>query len=596
MRPFSLFIILAFTFNFASGQISSINSKLDELKKTDKSNLEAAGIITLYGDILKEIDPVSSTVYHGFDGYEGRWSDVSLEARARNKAWYQDILDLSLKINRITLKKEDILNLSLIEKSASQYISTINYNLDLMPVDQMNGSHLMYPMLIGSINIYSKTDADNVLRLLETLDKAIDQTMVLMQEGAKLGITPAKIAMAPVPQQIRNVANASVENSPFYSAFKKLEFFSNSEEKLKYQQSAKDIITSKINPAYQKLLTYIENEYYSKCREIVSLSSVADGKEKYRFLVKMYTSTDLAPEQIHQTGLDEVKRIKNKMAALRQEAGFKGTESEFNEFLRNDAQFYYTSAEDLLEGYRVICKEIDPELIRLFGVLPRLPYGVKAMPDFMAASSPTAYYYFGSYKLGNPGYFYANTYDLKSRPTWEMEALALHEAVPGHHFQFAIEEEIERADFRKFGYFTSFVEGWGLYSESLGEQLGLYKDVYHKYGQLTFELWRAIRLVVDTGIHYYGWERDKAIQYFTDNSPRAVKDIQVEVDRYIAFPGQAVSYKVGQLKIMELKNMAQKELGDKFDIRSFHDMVLGSGGIPLSVLENNVREWIALQK
>ena len=272
---------------------------------------------------------------------------------------------------------------------------------------------------------------------------------------------------------------------------------------------------------------------------------------------------------------------------------FDGDFGEFLTFLRTEPRFYYTNEEELLDGYRAICKKADAQLPKFFGRLPRLPYGVKAIPDYQATASPTAYYYSGNHKAGRSGYFMANTYKLETRPKYEMEALSIHEAVPGHHLQIALAQELDNIPmFRRYAGYTAFVEGWGLYSEKLAEEMGFYDDPYSKFGQLTYEMWRACRLVVDTGIHAFGWTRQEAIDYMASNTAKTKNDIQVEIDRYIAWPGQALAYKIGELKIIELRSRAEEELGDNFNIRDFHDIVLGSGAVPLDVLEKHIEEYI----
>jgi uncharacterized protein (DUF885 family) len=279
------------------------------------------------------------------------------------------------------------------------------------------------------------------------------------------------------------------------------------------------------------------------------------------------------------------------------QTGFKGSFNEFLEFLRTDSRFFYTDAEALLEGYRDIAKRIDPGLMSLFGTLPRTTYGVLPIPDYAAKSQTTAYYLQGAPEAGRPGYFYANTYALETRPKWEMEALTAHEAVPGHHLQIAIAQELDDLpEFRKHGGYTAFVEGWGLYAESLGEELGLYTDPYSKFGQLTYEMWRAVRLVVDTGMHALGWTRQEAIDFFAANSSKPLHDITVEIDRYIAWPGQALAYKIGELTFKRLKEEARQALADRFDIRQFHDVCLADGALPMELLETRVRVWIDSQK
>ncbi len=285
------------------------------------------------------------------------------------------------------------------------------------------------------------------------------------------------------------------------------------------------------------------------------------------------------------------------MEKIMAETGFKGTFEEFTEFLRTDPQFYYTKAEDLLTGYRDIAKRIEPELPRLFGKLPRLPYGIKPVPEYAEKSAAGAYYQGGSVKGGRAGNFYANTYKLPARPKWEMECLTLHEAVPGHHLQISLSQEMEDGpEFRKHGFYTAYVEGWGLYAESLGAELGMYKDPYSRFGALTMEMWRAVRLVVDTGMHAMGWSRQQAIDYMMKNTGKEEHDSTVEIDRYIVWPGQALAYKIGQLKITELRQRAAGELGEVFDLRAFHDMILAHGALPLDVLESVTKDWIAAQK
>ena len=322
-----------------------------------------------------------------------------------------------------------------------------------------------------------------------------------------------------------------------------------------------------------------------------------EGVDWYLERVRRETTTSLTPHEIHQLGLSEVKRIRGEMEKVLARVGFKGTLADFATFLRTDARFYFTDARELVREYRDIAKRIDPELTRLFGKLPRLPYGVVEIPAFSAPSQTTAYYRQGSPEAHRPGSYFVNTYKLDTRPKWEMEALTLHESVPGHHLQIAISQELTSVpEFRKTSRYVAFVEGWGLYAESLGPDLGMYQDPYSQFGQLTYEMWRAIRLVVDTGMHALGWSRDQAIDYFRQNSAKTEHDIVVEIDRYIVMPGQALAYKIGELKLKELRALASKELGAKFDVRTFHDAVLGSGALPLDVLEENVRAFIAQQR
>jgi uncharacterized protein (DUF885 family) len=326
----------------------------------------------------------------------------------------------------------------------------------------------------------------------------------------------------------------------------------------------------------------------------VAWSDLPDGEAWYAHLVRVYTTTNVTPKEVHELGLSEVARIRDAMAVVEEEAGYAGRRDEFLEFLRTDDQFFYSSAAELLRGYRDIAKRVDPELPRLFGTLPRLPYGVSPVPDHEAPSTTTAYYLRGSPTTGRPGMFAANTYDLRSRPKWEMEALTLHEAVPGHHLQISLAAELEGVPpFRALGGYTAFVEGWGLYAESLGAEMGFYADPFSRFGQLAYEMWRAVRLVVDTGIHTLGWQRQQAIDYFADNTGKARHDVAVEVDRYISWPAQALAYKIGQLTFSRLRAQAKEQLGPRFDVRRFHDFVLGAGALPLDVLEQRTAGWLA---
>lgn len=368
---------------------------------------------------------------------------------------------------------------------------------------------------------------------------------------------------------------------------------------------AQEIYRTKLVPKFSQLANFVGGEYLSKCREQVGIDALPGGGAWYRSEVARRTSTSLDPETIHTLGLGEVKRIRSQMEqlleTLKKNGTFQGNTADFHLFLRTDPRFYFNDPEELLREYRNIAKKIDSELPRLFGTLPRLPYGVKAVPGFMAKEQTTAYYSPGSPREGVSGTFFANTYNLMSRPKWEMEALTLHEAVPGHHLQTALAQELDDLpEFRKsasiYDYCTAFVEGWGLYSESLGSEMGLYQEPHSHYGQLTYEMWRAVRLVVDTGMHAKGWTRDQAIAFFTANSSKPLHDIEVEIDRYIVWPGQALAYKIGELKFKELKTKAKTALADRFDIRKFHDVVLEAGPLPLSILENRVDAWIERAK
>jgi uncharacterized protein (DUF885 family) len=355
--------------------------------------------------------------------------------------------------------------------------------------------------------------------------------------------------------------------------------------------------TGRVAPAFRRLHDFLQKTYLPACRETTAASALPSGSAMYEYNVRWHTTTDLTPAQIHERGQSEVRRIRSAMDQVIARSGFTGGFDEFVRFLRTDPRFYYTEPSELLRGYRDIAKRADPELAPLFGRLPQTPYGVAAVPDAIAPSQTTAYYEPGALRAGRPGNMYANTYKLEARPKWEMEALTLHEAVPGHHLQIAIAQEIQGLpEFRKHSSYTAYVEGWALYAERLGEEMGFYRDPYSKFGQLTYEMWRAVRLVVDTGIHALGWSRQRAIDFFKANAAKTEQDIIVEVDRYIVWPGQALGYKIGELKIRELRERAEKALGPRFDIRAFHDEVVGQGALPLDVLEARVAAWVPARR
>jgi uncharacterized protein (DUF885 family) len=342
------------------------------------------------------------------------------------------------------------------------------------------------------------------------------------------------------------------------------------------------------------LKQYFETTYLPACSASIALADLPQGKAWYEFLARYYTTTDLDPASIHALGLAEVARIRGEMEAIRLEVGFGGDLDAFFRHLRTAPQFFHDTPEALLEGYRALTRRIDPELVKVFGVIPRLPYGVRPIPESIAPDTTTAYYEPGAADGTRAGYYYVNLYKPESRPKWEMLALSLHEAVPGHHFQFARSLELgELPMFRRTAYFVAYAEGWGLYAERLGYDMGLYDDPYDRFGQLTYDMWRAVRLVVDTGMHYLGWSRQRAIDYFKAQAPKTEQDIVNEIDRYIGTPGQALAYKIGQIKIVELRERAARALGPRFDLRAFHDEVLATGSVPLEALEARIDAWIA---
>ena len=556
-----------------------------------------------WGRWLAEFPEVATQ--YGVAGLNDRWTDDSPDGIERRRRLLAESLErvrafvpkalsaarrLDYELYRETLEAaEHGLRFG---DDPSPFRSVVPHNL-WMPLNQMEGIHISATETLDLQPKERPGDVTDLLARLASLPRAVDQQIALLRAGAARGFTPPRIAVRGLADQLRGLKPADPAESPLLRPL--LEVSDRVDARSREESSARgrDLYTAAVAPAFERLREFVEREYLPACRETVAASALPDGPAAYAHHVRWQTTTTLTPEQIHAVGLAEVERIRRQMEAIARSTGFAGSLREFNEMLRTERRFYFDRPEELIDGYRAVCKRIDPALARLFGRLPRLPYGVLPVPEFRAKSSPSAYYNPGSPAVGRPGYFYANTYDIGKRPRWEMEALALHEAVPGHHLQLSLAQEAATdAQFRRFAGYSAFVEGWGLYAESLGEELGLLADPYSKFGQLTFDMWRSIRLVVDTGMHALGWSRERAIDFFRENTGKSDLDIAVEVDRYIVWPGQALAYKLGQLRFRELRTGAERSLGDRFDVRAFHDRALGSGALPLEILERQIRDWV----
>lgn len=535
--------------------------------------------------------------YVGFPGQNHRWTDVSLKAMERRNQEVFVVQKALHSINRTNLNVQDKLNYDLADSRLTRDIEGLKYKGEYLAISPLGGVHQDGIQLLNDMPTATVKECEDILSRLRGYPTLVEQNIALLEEGLKSGITPAKVTLPEVPQQVLNQIVENPAEAPILGAFREFPATIPANEQERIRKEAYQIYTGQIVPALQSFHQFLTTKYINSCRETIGCSDLPDGQAWYTYMCKYHTTTNMTPDQIFDLGMSEVKRIRAEMDKVIAQTGFKGDFAAFCSFLRTDAQFFFEKPEDLLMEYRNICKRADPELIKLFGRLPRLPYGVEPVPAYAEKSQTTAYYNGGSLEAGRPGTFFANTYDLKSRPKWEMEPLSLHEAVPGHHLQIAIAAELEGLpEFRKRGWYTAYGEGWGLYSESLGEEMGFYKDPYAKFGQLSYEMWRAIRLVVDVGMHYKGWSKQQAIDFFTSNVGKADHDINVEVDRYISWPGQALAYKIGELKIKELRAYATKELGEKFSVRAYHDQILGTGPLPLDVLEKHIKEWVADQK
>ncbi len=541
-------------------------------------------LFDLVWDHAMEESPEAAT-YYGHRGFDDRWADMSRSAVDRRKSEAAAPLEVLKSIDRATLTEADQLSYDLLAYDTERAVEATRFPNEWLAMSQMEGIQQEAPMVLGATPADSPEGVANVRSRLEALPDLVAQVRSLLEEGLAEGVTHPQVAIRDLAEQIRACASTDPQANAFVA-----------ELRGRAREIALPIVMEKVAPAFAELARWVDETYVPGARESIAAKELPNGEAWYAHSVRTSTTTNLTPEQIHQIGLDEVARIRDNMQEIRTEVGFQGDLTDFFDQLRTDPRWFFSDADDLLSAYRDICKRIDPELCRLFGVLPRLPYGVQAVPAHVERSQTTAYYMPGAPEANRPGWYYANTYDLASRPKWEMEALTLHEAVPGHHLQIALAQELEDVPRFRRGWsaYTAFVEGWALYAESLGPDLGLYADPYSRFGQLTYEMWRAIRLVVDTGMHALGWSRTEAIDFFTQNAGKAGHDIVVEVDRYIVWPGQALAYKIGELEIKALRQSAEKAHGDAFDVRAFHDLVLGSGALPLDVLTTRVREKMSI--
>ena len=545
---------------------------------------------------LKEFPTLATSI--GDNRYNDRMVDNSDEAIEARRAHARELVTRIRAVERARLTPANQLNYDLFLREAEEEVAGQRFRSDYIQITQRGGIYSQLANLVRQVPLANARDYDNFLKRLEQTPRLVDQSIARMRKGLAAGVTPPRVTLRDAAELINNHIKDDPTESPIYQQLSaNVPASISAEDQRRIAERARSVVATSVIPAFRKLHKFFVEEYYPKTRETIGLSAVPNGKEWYEYLVRLYTTSDMTADQIHELGLSEVKRIRAEMEAVKASTGFTGSLADFFTFLRTDPRFFYTDKEALLTGYRDIAKRIDPELPKLFGVLPRLPYGVQPVPAYAEKTQTTAYYNDGSLEAGRPGIFYANTYNLAARPKWEMEALTIHEAVPGHHLQISIAQELpDVPEFRRFGGYTAFIEGWGLYTESLGPELGLYKDPYSKFGQLTYEMWRAVRLVVDTGMHAKGWSRQRAIDYFKENAGKTEHDIVVEIDRYINSPGQALAYKIGELKFKELRAHATKVLGDKFDIRRFHDVVLGAGALPLSIVDARVRKWVAEEK
>ena len=528
--------------------------------------------------------------YMGDKSANQDWPDISEGAVRERQKKTREVLEQIRSIDPQSLSIENQLNYRLFLYNYERSVRGQKFDSHLLTFGQRGGIQLEHETAEG-LSFNTSQDYKDWLVRLEKLPALIDQHINLGRLGIERKITAPNILMQRVAKQIQLQLVDNPEESPFFNVF--IDIPENIQDRETIQSMARDVIKSKVIPAYYKLNDFFTEEYLPASRTTYGVLDLPNGFEWYENLARYHTTTDLTPDEIHEIGLSEVERIRSEMQEVIDSLGFDGSFNDFLVFLRTDPQFYYETEDELLEAYLATSKKIDPEMVSLFKVLPRTPYGIKPIPMESAPDTTTAYYMRPAADGSRAGYYYVNLYRPDVRPKYEIEVLSVHEAVPGHHLQIALAMELEGIpNFRKYSGYTAYVEGWGLYSESLGYDIGLYSDPYSRFGALTYDMWRAVRLVVDTGMHYKGWTRQEAIDFFTANAAKTEQDIINEIDRYLVMPGQALAYKIGQLKILELKNKAKKQLGDDFDIKEFHHAVLSQGALPLAVLEENIETYL----
>lgn len=513
----------------------------------------------------------------------------------RRNAQQKIFLERLNTIDTNWLTDEQRVNYDIFRWSKENSIAWHEFRSYLMPITQMGGFHTHFPEMPDRIPLKTVKDYQDYIARLNAFKSYAQGHIELMRIGIEEGFVLPKVVLKDIKDSIEPHIVSEPNQSLLFAPFDKFPKTITQADRQKLTEAGTDAITNSIVPAYKQFLKFVNDEYVPAARKTIAVADLPNGKAYYEHRVNFYTNCDLTPLQVRDVGLAEVKRIRKQMNGIIQELGFEGDFNDFTNFLHNDEQFYAETSEELLKEVALILKKVDGQLPKFFKTLPRMTFGIKQVPEYMAVDAAPAYY---ARPVGDgirAGFFYINTYDLKNRPLYTIEAISLHEAAPGHHLQIALQQELQNIpNFRRHSWFPAFGEGWALYAEGLGMEMdGLYKDPYSRFGRFNLEMWRACRLVVDTGIHYFGWSRQQAIDFMTENTVCSPHNIATEIDRYIVWPGQALSYKMGELKIRQLRTAAEQKLGDSFDIRQFHDIVLSDGAVPLPILEKKVNAWIA---
>lgn len=502
-----------------------------------------------------------------------------------------------LEIDRSKLPADDAVSYDMFRRRLEDAIAEYELGDDQLPINADSGFHTSFARLPKEMPLRTAKDYENYISRLRAWPRFVREQIALMRTGLRRGMTVPRVTLEGYDRTIAAHVVDDPAKSVFWEPFAKFPPSVPASEHERLRNEGRTAVMEGAVAGYREFLDFFRKEYFPGARTTLGAYQLPNGRAFYAQKVRSFTTLDLAPEEIHEIGLAEVERIAGEMNAVMKQVGFEGDLAAFLKFLRTDPRFYAKTPEELLARAAWIAKRMDGKLPALFGRLPRLPYTVEPVPDDLAPKYTTGRYVSAPEGSTQPGIYWVNTYKLDSRPLYNLEALTLHEAVPGHHLQIALSRELENLpNFRRYSYISAFGEGWGLYSEYLGIEAGFYTDPYSNFGRLSYEMWRACRLVVDTGIHAMGWTRQQAIDYLASRAALPLHEVQTEIDRYISWPGQALAYKLGELKIRELRRRATEALGTRFDVREFHDVVLGSGAVPLSVLESNVERWLASKK
>ena len=533
--------------------------------------------------------------YEAYDSYDREIFPLGDHTEERYQADYDFYGALLEKINGITLAKltsEDRISLKLLKFLVEDHRANFEFQIYLNPLLSDSGFHNSLVYRVRPLT--SKKQSIAYLKMLQAIPIFVDQNLILLKKGLESGVSQPLIIFDGYESSYDKHITETVENNFYFSPFKNLPDQFSSEEKDSLLSVAHATIQKDVIPSFQKIKTFFETEYYPQTRKAIGVSQTPNGSAFYKDRIAYYTTLDMTAEEVHQLGLKEVAKIKNAMEAIITEVEFQGSFEDFFAFLRSDKQFYAQSGDELLMRARDIAKRLDEQLPKFFKTLPRTPYGVAAVPDAIAPKYTGGRYIPTRPNSTNPGYYWVNTYNLPSRPLYVLPALTAHEAVPGHHLQMALNSELstEIPSFRRSLYLSAYGEGWGLYTEALAGEMGIYTTPYERFGQLTYSMWRACRLVVDTGIHAFGWSKEQAVEFMTANTALSFHEINTEVDRYISWPGQALAYKVGELKISELRQKTENALGDQFDIREFHNIILQKGTLTLPLMEEEIAAYI----